>query len=173
MTHYFHVSPRVALTTVHTKTRRRDVTMRTVTAAAAVALAATTSTSEASSSVSVPISIPLNSLETRGGASFPDNDKTPRKAPRRANKKKKKSTKNPSKGSEIPNNTEKEAQEPIAQEEDGPSEPPKPTSPSPQETLIEELSEMRRLLFHFRRIKDRDCYSDSKSISKTSGTNSS
>ncbi len=31
-----------------TKTRRRDVTMRTVTAAAAVALAATTSTSEAS-----------------------------------------------------------------------------------------------------------------------------
>jgi DnaJ-class molecular chaperone len=113
--------------------------MRTVTAAAAVALAATTSTSEASSSVSVPIFIPLNSLETRGGASFPDNDKTPHKAPRRANKKKKKSTKNPSRASEIPNNTEKESQEPIAQEEDGPSEPPKPTSPSPQETLIEEL----------------------------------
>ena len=110
--------------------------MKTVTAAAALALAATTTTSKATSRVSVPISIPLNSLETRGGATFPnDNDK----APRRANKKKKRSTKHAQKkGTETINNEKQETEEFIAQE-DGPLEPPEPDSPSPQETLIDEL----------------------------------
>lgn len=106
-----------------------------MTAAAAVALAATTTSEASSNRVSAPISIPLNSLKTRGGANFPDNDKAP---PRRTNKKKKRSPKNTKKNprKDTPNDDEKETQESIAQETFEPSEP---SAPSPQESLINEL----------------------------------